>query len=119
MRGRLAIPIRDRSSRLLAYCGRALRNERPTLTFPHGFDPAGVVFSADRITGGQFHLVRDPLRVLAAHDSGIDNVVAFLTEGIAPQQLEMLAAVVSWESLGLPTSSPPVRWPYSSRCCPT
>lgn len=94
MRGRLAIPIRDRNGRLLAYCGRALRDESPALIFPNGFDPGGVIFNADRITGGELCLVRDPLRVLAAHENGIVNVVAFLTHGITPRQLGMLAALM-------------------------
>ena len=38
--------------------------------------------------------MRDPLQVLAAHESGIDNVVAFLTESITAQQLEMLATLM-------------------------
>jgi hypothetical protein len=37
MRGRFAIPIHDRGGTLLACCG--LKGERPTLTFPNGFDP--------------------------------------------------------------------------------
>lgn len=94
MRGRLAIPIHDRDGRLLAYCGRAVRDESPTLAFPNGFDPGSVIFNADRIHAGELYLVRDPLRVLTAHESGIENVVAFLTEGISPQQLEMLAALM-------------------------
>lgn len=94
MRGRLAIPIHSRDGQLLAYCGRAVREESPTLAFPNGFDPGSVIFNADRINGGELFLVRDPLRVLTAHESGIENVVAFLTEGINPQQLEMLAALM-------------------------
>jgi hypothetical protein len=35
--------------------------------------------------------VRDPLEVLRVHESGVENVVAFLTEGICAQQLEELA----------------------------
>lgn len=94
MRGRMAIPIRDRDGKLLAYCGRTLRDESPTLTFPNGFDPASVIFNAERVGAGELALVRDPLQVLAAHQSGIDNVVAFLTESISAQQLEMLAALM-------------------------
>jgi DNA primase len=94
MRGRLAIPIHDRDGKLLAYCGRAVKDESPTLIFPNGFNPASVIFNADRIGTGELYLVRDPLQVLAAHQSGIDNVVAFLTDGISAQQLEMLAALM-------------------------
>lgn len=94
MRGRLAIPIHDRDGRLLAYCGRALKGESPMLTFPNGFDLADVIFNAERVVAGELYLVRDPLQVLVAHESGIDNVVAFLTENIAAQQLEMLTSLM-------------------------
>lgn len=104
MRGRLAIPIHSRDGVLLAYCGRAVREESPTLLFPNGFDPAAVIFGADRVQAGPLILVRDPLQVLKAHESGVENVVAFLTEAVAAQQLEMLAGLmdtVKCESLEL------------------
>ena len=94
MRGRFAIPIHDRDGTLLAYCGRTVKDESPTLTFPNGFDPASVIFNADRATAGELTLVRDPLSVLAAYEAGIDNVVAFLTESISAEQLEQLAALM-------------------------
>ncbi len=99
LRGRLAIPVRDRDGTLLAYCGRAVRDESPRLTFPNGFDPAAVIFNVDRIAAGELYLVRDPLAVLVAQENGIDNVVAFLTDGIAAQQLEMLAALMDEKKL--------------------
>ena len=49
MRGRLAIPIHDRAGTLLAYCGRAVKDESPSLIFPNGFDPRGAIFNAHRI----------------------------------------------------------------------
>ena len=94
MRGRLAIPIHDRDDKLLAYCGRTVKNESPLLTFPNGFEPAGVIFNANRVTAGELYIVRDPLSVLTAFECGIENVVAFLTDGIAAEQLEMLAALM-------------------------
>ena len=94
LRGRLAIPLHDGDGKLLAYCGRTVKNESPLLTFPNGFEPASIIFNASRVTGGELTLVRDPLQVLTAFESGIDNVVAFLTESISPQQLEMLAALM-------------------------
>ena len=94
MRGRLAIPIHDRAGKLLAYCGRTVKNESATLTFPNGFEPASVIFNAHRVTAGELTLVRDPLQVLMAFESGVENVVAFLTETITAQQLEMLAALM-------------------------
>ena len=94
MRGRLAIPIHDRAGTLLAYCGRALNEESPSLIFPNGFDPRGAIFNAHRIAEGDLFLVRDPLQALTAHQSGVENVVAFLTETISAQQLEQLAALM-------------------------
>jgi DNA primase len=94
MRGRLAIPVRDRNGELLAYCGRAVTgDQQPTLIFPNGFQPETVIFNADRIAAGPLYLVRDPLDVLTAFASGIENVVAFLAD-IGPQSLEMLAGLM-------------------------
>jgi DNA primase len=94
MRGRLAIPVHDRAGTLLAYCGRGVKNESPTLTFPNGFDPHSVIFNANRAQEGELYLVRDPLQVLQAFESGVENVVAFLSDGISPQQFEMLSSLM-------------------------
>ena len=94
MRGRFAIPIHDRAGALLAYCGRALRDESPSLIFPNGFDPRGAIFNAHRIVEGDLFLVRDPLHALTAYENGIENVVAFLTENVTALQLEQLAALM-------------------------
>ena len=94
MRGRFAIPIHDRAGALLAYAGRAVKDESPSLIFPNGFDPRGAIFNAHRIVEGDLFLVRDPLQVLTAHENGIENVVAFLTESVTAQQLEQLAALM-------------------------
>ena len=94
MRGRFAIPVHDPAGVLLAYCGRAVKDESPLLLFPNGFDPRTAIFNAHRITEGDLFLVRDPLQVLKAQESGIENVVAFLTEIVAAQQLEQLAALM-------------------------
>ncbi len=94
MRGRFAIPIHDRTGILLAYCGRTVTDESPSLIFPNGFDPRGAIFNAHRIIEGDLFLVRDPLQVLTAHESGIENVVAFLTENVTALQLEQLAALM-------------------------
>jgi len=39
-------------------------------------------------------MVRDPLQVLQAFESGIENVVAFLTDGHLPQQFEELSSLM-------------------------
>ena len=64
------------------------------LIFPNGFEPTSVIFNADRVAAGELRLVRDPLQVLTALESGIENVVAFLTETITARQLEMLASLM-------------------------
>ena len=93
-RGRFAIPIHDRTGTLLAYCGRALKDESPSLIFPSGFNPRGAIFNAHRVVEDDLFLVRDPLQVLTAHQNGIENVVAFLTENVTALQLEQLAALM-------------------------
>jgi DNA primase len=94
MRGRLAIPIHDRSGELVAYCGRAVNGESPALIFPNGFQPAEHVLGAHLVKPGPLYLMRDPLDMLKAHEGGIDNAVAFLTEVLTPQQLEMLSSLM-------------------------
>lgn len=94
MRGRLAIPLHDRTGTLVAYCGRTVKEESPVLTFPNGFDPHSLIFAAERVQPGPLYLVRDPLQVLTAFEAGMENVVAFLTETISAQQLEMLASLM-------------------------
>ena len=58
----------------------------------NGFDPSAVIFGADRLGEGTVYLVRDPLQVLLAFESGVENVVAAFGD-ITPQQLEMLAVL--------------------------
>ena len=71
-----------------------MNNESPSLIFPNGFDPRGAIFNAHRIVEGDLFLVRDPLHALTAHENGIENVVAFLTENVTALQLEQLAALM-------------------------
>jgi hypothetical protein len=93
-RGRLALPIARTAGDIIAYFGRALKDEQPTLTFPNGCDPRAHIFGADRVTSEHLYLVRDPLDVLKAFESGCGNAVCFLTEEIAAIQLEALAALM-------------------------
>jgi hypothetical protein len=39
-------------------------------------------------------VVRDPLQMLQAFERGIENVVAFLTDGICPPQFEELSSLM-------------------------
>ena len=92
MRGRLAIPVHDWNGNLVAYCGRTVGHDSPSLIFPNGFRPEEHIFNANRIGEGELVLMRDPLDVLLANQNGIDNAVCFLTETVTPHQLQILAA---------------------------
>ena len=94
-RGRLALPVCGRDGTVIAYCGRAITEEQqPALIFPNGVAPSAHIFGADRVKDGELILVRDPLDVLKAFESGIENVVSFLTEGISSEQLQYLSALM-------------------------
>jgi DNA primase len=93
-RGRLAFPIASKDGEILGYAGRLLGEGSPTLSFPNGLSPAEYIFGAHRVAEGELHLVRDPLDVLRAHENGVENVVAFLTETVSAQQLEMLSSLM-------------------------
>lgn len=97
LRGRYAVPVHSTDGTLLAYVGIAVAKEQsPRLLF-HNFDPGSTIFNANRLAeGGDLFVCRDPLQVLLAVENGIaaESVVAFLTDGIAAQQLEMLAALM-------------------------
>ncbi len=96
MRGRLAIPVHDRTGTLIAYCGQAVKGESPALIFPNGFVPQEHIFNAHTLEPGEGEIVlaRDPLEVMIAAQNGIGNSIAFLTETVQPQQLEMLASLM-------------------------
>lgn len=93
-RGRLALPIIGSDGAIIGFFGRSLKDETPMLTFPNGLDPSTHIFGADRVKAGHLTLLRDPLDVLRAAESGCENVVAFLTEEITTLQLEGLAALM-------------------------
>jgi hypothetical protein len=94
-RGRLALPICGKDGTVIAYCGRALSDQQqPALIFPNGVTPQDHIFGAERVKEGELFLVRDPLDVLKAFDSGVENVVSFLTEGISSAQLQYLSALM-------------------------
>lgn len=94
LRGRLALPVTSKGGEILAYVGRALNDEAPILAFPNGFDPRAHIFGVDRVAEGPLYLVREPLDVLRAFESGCGNVVCFLSDDIAPIQLEALAGLM-------------------------
>lgn len=93
-RGRLAIALHDREGSIIGFGGRALGDEQPKLIIPNGIDPKEIIFGGERVEQGVLYLVRDVLDVLRASDSGVTNVVCFLTE-ISALQVEMLAALMA------------------------
>ncbi len=97
LRGRYAVPVHGKDGTLLAYVGIAVSKEQsPRLLF-HNFDPSSTIFNAYRLAeGGDLFVCRDPLQMLLAVENGValENVVAFLTDGIAAQQFEILAALM-------------------------
>lgn len=94
MRGRLAIPIHDRAGRLLAYCGRTVKDETPTLIFPNGFRPETAILNGHRIEQGDtIYVARDPLQVLLAYEHGVANVVSFLGD-ITVDALQVLTVLM-------------------------
>ncbi len=93
LRGRLAIPLRNNTGSLVAYVGRALGDEQPKLLFPRDFNPASVVFNGDTVERGDFaYITDDPLQVLIAHQNGVPNVVAVLTDMTS----EVLSVLAVW-----------------------
>jgi DNA primase len=78
LRGRLAIPIHDLTGNLVAYCGRAVRDDqKPLLKFPKDFQPELYVFNLHQIDG-ELYTTNDPLDVLIGYENGVENMVSFL-----------------------------------------
>jgi DNA primase len=97
LRGRYAVPVHSKDGTLLAYVGVAISKEQsPKLLF-HNFDPTSVIFNAHRLAEScDVFVCRDPLQVLLAVENGVsaESIIAFLSDGIAAQQFEMLAALM-------------------------
>ena len=94
-KGRLAMAVVTSDGKIAGFIGRTVKDEFPTLTFPNGFDPQAFIFGADRIEPGSLVLVRDPIDVLRAVESGCENVVCFLTQEITQQQLQALNTLMA------------------------
>ena len=92
-RGRLALRLDDRHGKCVGYLGYALKGEQPKITAPNGVNVAEHIFGAHRVKAGTLYLVRDPLQVLQAYDSGVENVVSFLTD-ITPASLTILTSLM-------------------------
>ncbi|MGO8866408.1 MAG: CHC2 zinc finger domain-containing protein [Alphaproteobacteria bacterium] len=102
LRGRFAVPIRTPDGTLLAYVGIAVSPEQSPKFLFHNFDPRMVIFNAERlIQGGDLLVCHDPLALLLAVESGIpaECLVSFLTETIAPEQLEQLIVLMDFKKI--------------------
>ena len=95
MRGRLAIPIHDAEGVLVAYCGRTISDESPAYIFPSGFQPQEYIFNAHQLNSGLLTLVREPLKVIKAHEGGVENVVAVFSETVTSSQLDLLSRLMA------------------------
>lgn len=93
-RGRLALPLYDSKGNLAAYCGRAIKEENPKFIFPNGTKPEDFIFNSNQVAEGELYLMRDPLEVLRAVESGVSNAICFLTDTVSAHQLEMLTALL-------------------------
>ena len=89
-KGRLAMAVVAQDGKIAGFIGRTLKDEFPTLIFPSGFDRQAYIYGADRVEAAPLVLVRDPIEVLRAVDSGCENVVCFLTQEITQQQIQAL-----------------------------
>ena len=57
LRGRLAIPIHDRTGELVADCGRVVNGESLALIFPNGFQPTEHILGAHLVKPGPLHVL--------------------------------------------------------------
>ncbi len=99
MAGRLAIPIHNEASELVAYAGRWVGSdaELPAgegkYKLPAGFHKGLVVFNAHRVPEGtkRVILVEGFWSCFWLHQNGFANVVSVMGSAITPQQVELLA----------------------------
>jgi hypothetical protein len=93
-RGRLAFACCTMNGDILAFCGRALDDTPPVITFPRNFDALPCIFGADKVKEGTLYVTNDPLKVMKAYENGHENVVAVLTELISRPAVETLAVLM-------------------------
>jgi DNA primase len=93
MSGRVAIPIRDHESRLVAYCGRAVDGAFPRYRFPMGFHKSQVLFNHHRAraTGNdQVIVVEGFFDCMRVHQAGFGCVVALMGARLSVPQRAVL-----------------------------
>jgi hypothetical protein len=93
LRGRYAVPIKQKDGSLVAYVGVAVSDEQsPRLQF-HNFDPSAVLFNQDAAGASHLTVCRDPLSLILAVENGVprEELVSFLAP-ITALSLQVLAA---------------------------
>jgi len=93
MQGRIAIPIHDDQSRLVAYCGRALDEDAPRYRFPAGFQKAQVLFNYHRARATGEHrviVVEGFFDCMRVHQAGYPCVVALMGACLSAAQKDLL-----------------------------
>jgi DNA primase len=92
--GRIAIPIHDEDSRLVAYCGRAVDSGGPRYRFPAGFQKSQVLFNYHRARAGgddQVVVVEGFFDCMRVHQAGFSCVVALMGACLSRAQKNLLA----------------------------
>lgn len=95
MAGRIAIPIRDAESKLVAYCGRAIDDTKPKYRFPRGFPKNQVVYNLNRVRkngGGEVVVAEGFFDVFALYAAGIDGV-ALMGSSLSHYQKKQLLSL--------------------------
>ena len=98
-RNRLIVPIRDASSRLVGFGGRALGDVNPKyLNTPQSplFDKSHLVYALDKAVAsirdlGEGVIVEGYMDVIAAHQRGFNNVVASMGTALTEHQVALLS----------------------------
>ncbi len=77
MRNRIAIPIHDMKSNLVAYCGRSIDESFPKYYFPYGFKKSEIVYNLNRVINcdnKELFIVEGFFDVYRLYQAGIDSV---------------------------------------------
>ena len=97
MRGRIAIPIHNENSRLIAYCGRAVDSEAPRYLFPSGFHKSRTLFNYHRAAaaggspgGRRVVIVEGFFDCMRVHQAGLPCVVALMGATLSGEQKELI-----------------------------
>jgi DNA primase len=99
MKGRIAIPIHNECSELVAYAGRAiddeLAKEEGKYKLPAGFQKSYVVFNLNRAKehrGSGLIVVEGYFDAMRVHQAGFPNVVALMGASLSESQEQLLVA---------------------------